>query len=424
MDNKLLEVAMSTRGLLLSKPHDQPHYPLLNSSKINGVERESCAVSKNQAGFGPKLIEIIKHKLTYGSKILPLGRGGKIFEKSFITRDNERLLHASRCCIYTTAGAIAGILFISNERVGFCSDRSIKTYSTTGKLLKFQYKVSIPLKKIDGVGESTDLKKRSNKYMELVTVDDFNFWFLGFPNYKKTVECLRRTINHDCLKQWSFKYGFHFYNKYNSWPQNMDNKVPEVSMCIPTISTVGLLLSKPHQPHYLTCSKTNSCEERESFAASKNHAGFGPKLIEIIKHKLTYGSKILPLGRGGKIFEKRFTIRDGERLLHASRCYIYTTAGAIAGILFISNERVGFCSDRSIKTYSTTGKLLKFQYKVSIPLKKIDGVGESTDLKKRSNKYMELVTVDDFNFWFLGFPNYKKTVECLRQTINHDCLSD
>ncbi|KAJ0631496.1 putative GEM-like protein [Helianthus annuus] len=153
-------------------------------------------------------------------------------------------------------------------------------------------------------------------------------------------------------------------------------------------------------------------------------AGFGPKLIEIIKHKLTYGSKILPLGRGGKIFEKSFSIKDGERLLHASRCYIYTTAGAISGILFISTERVGFCSDRSLKTYSTTGKLLKFQYKVSIPLKKIDGVGESTDLKRPSNKYMELVTVDDFNFWFLGFPNYKKTIEFLRQTLSHDCLSD
>ncbi|KAJ0635390.1 putative GEM-like protein [Helianthus annuus] len=120
----------------------------------------------------------------------------------------------------------------------------------------------------------------------------------------------------------------------------------------------------------------------------------------MIKHKLAYGSKILPLGRGGKIFEKRFSIRDGERLLHASRCSIYTTAGAISGILFISSERV------------------------SIPLKKIDGVGEITNLKRPSNMYMELVTVDNFSFWFLGFPNYKKTVECLRQTISHDCLSD
>ncbi|MFS8030997.1 putative GEM-like protein [Helianthus anomalus] len=144
----------------------------------------------------------------------------------------------------------------------------------------------------------------------------------------------------------------------------------------------------------------------------------------MIKHKLTYGSKIVPLGRGGKIFEKRFNIRDGERLLHVSRCSIYTTAGAISGILFISTERVSFCSDRSLKTYSTTGKLLKFQYKVSVPLKKIDGVGESADLKRRSNKYMELVTVDSFSLWFLGFPNYKKTVKCLRKTISHDCLSD
>ncbi|KAJ0824104.1 putative GEM-like protein [Helianthus annuus] len=104
---------------------------------------------------------------------------------------------------------------------------------------------------------------------------------------------------------------------------------------------------------------------------------FGPKLIEMVKQKLSYGANILPLGREGKIFRKQFSTMDSEELLHATQCYLYTTAGAIAGMLFVSTERVGFCSNRSLKMHSTIGEVLKFQYKVSIPLGKIKGVGES-----------------------------------------------
>ncbi|KAJ0635386.1 putative GEM-like protein [Helianthus annuus] len=118
---------------------------------------------------------------------------------SFSTTDCENLLHTSRCSIYTTAGAIRGILFISNERVGFCSDRSLKTYSAAGEMLKFQYKVSIPLEKIKGADESFNIKMPSNKYVELVTVDGFSFWFLDFPNSKRTLRSLHQAINQSRL---------------------------------------------------------------------------------------------------------------------------------------------------------------------------------------------------------------------------------
>ncbi|KAJ9549460.1 hypothetical protein OSB04_022003 [Centaurea solstitialis] len=201
----------------------------------------------------------------------------------------------------------------------------------------------------------------------------------------------------------------------------MDTRLSGSVMGIPMISTRGLLLSKPYEPNYpLSTSKTNyGIERKSSFAVQiKNHVGLVPKVVEIVKHKLSYG--VLPLGREAKIFRKFFSTTDNEKLLHASRCYIYTTAGAIAGILFMSTERVGFCSDKSLQTYSTTGELLKFQYKVSIPLGKIKGVGESTNMKRPSNKYVELVTMDDFSFWFLGFPNYRRTLRHLKsfQTVN------
>ncbi|KAK1408779.1 hypothetical protein QVD17_40820 [Tagetes erecta] len=173
-----------SRGLVLSKSC-QTLCALQSSSNRNGMERkQSLAVSK--------LLEIVKHKLSYGAKILPLGRERRILSKSFSTHDSEKLLHATRCSIYTTAGAIAGILFITSEKVRFCSDRSVKTYSATGRVLKFQYKVSIPLGKIRGVVGSVNMKRPTKKYVELVTVDDFSFWFLGFPNYEKSLRFLSR----------------------------------------------------------------------------------------------------------------------------------------------------------------------------------------------------------------------------------------
>ncbi|KAJ0428251.1 putative GEM-like protein [Helianthus annuus] len=208
MDNRFSSTVMAapivSRGLIFSKAY-QPIYTLPNSSKLNTTERkDTLAVStKNHGnrslGLGPKLIEIVKHRLSYGAKILPLGREGRIFRKSFSTTDCENLLHTSRCSIYTTAGAIRGILFISNERVGFCSDRSLKTYSAAGEMLKFQYKVSIPLEKIKGAEESMNIKMPSNKYVELVTVDGFSFWFLDFPNSKRTLRSLRQAINQSRL---------------------------------------------------------------------------------------------------------------------------------------------------------------------------------------------------------------------------------
>ncbi|KAM0016033.1 putative GEM-like protein [Helianthus debilis subsp. tardiflorus] len=216
----------------------------------------------------------------------------------------------------------------------------------------------------------------------------------------------------------------------NSVCQNMDPRSLKHVTGIPIRSTKGLLLSKPYQPHYNTlstaASKINGLEREDSFAVwIKNYVSLGPKLIEIMKLKLSYGATIIQFGSQDKLFRKNFSTKEKEKLLQASQCHLYTTAGAIAGFLFVSTERVAFCSHKSIKTYSTTGKLLKFQYKVSIPLEKISGVNESRNMKRASNNYMELVTVDDFSFWFMGFINYKKTLRYLRHAItDHVCLSN
>ncbi|GAB4839635.1 hypothetical protein Ancab_029159 [Ancistrocladus abbreviatus] len=141
----------------------------------------------------------------------------------------------------------------------------------------------------------------------------------------------------------------------------------------------------------------------------------GPKISETLRD---IGAKILRVGSMHKIFRRIFSVGEGEQLLKASRCSLFTTAGPIAGLLFISTDKLAFCSDRAIKFSSPGGDSMRFHYKVVIPLTRILKANQSENVKKPSDKYLQIVTNDDFEFWFMGFMNYKKTWICLHQAIS------
>lgn len=90
----------------------------------------------------------------------------------------------------------------------------------------------------------------------------------------------------------------------------------------------------------------------------------GPKLSETVKGKLSLGARIIQGGGRENIFKHMFSVREGEELLKASQCYLSTTAGPIAGLLFISTEKVAFCSERSISFTSPSGDVIRSPYKV------------------------------------------------------------
>lgn len=134
---------------------------------------------------------------------------------------------------------------------------------------------------------------------------------------------------------------------------------------------------------------------------------------KLVKGKLSF------IGGIDKMFRRIFSVREGEKVLRASHCCLYTTAGPIAGRLFISTEKLAFCSDRPIaKVSSTTGESLRFHYKIVIPLRKIERLNQNENVKKPSQKYLQIVTTDDFEFWFMGFRYYNKTFKCLQQVCS------
>ncbi|KAJ7975373.1 GEM-like protein 4 [Quillaja saponaria] len=149
------------------------------------------------------------------------------------------------------------------------------------------------------------------------------------------------------------------------------------------------------------------------------HVKLGPKFSETVKSKLSLGAKIIQEGGRENVFKQIFGMNEGEEMLKASQCYLYTTDGPIAGLLFISTEKVAFCSERSMTFSSPTGdQSVKTPYKVLIPIGKIKAVQESQNENKPAEKYIEIVTEDDFEFWFMGFLRYEKAFRNLQKAMS------
>ncbi|KAE8648369.1 GEM-like protein 4 isoform X2 [Cucumis sativus] len=158
-----------------------------------------------------------------------------------------------------------------------------------------------------------------------------------------------------------------------------------------------------------------------SFAQGvREHVRIGQKIRETVKGKLNLGAKILQVGGLRKAYKQLFIVREGEKLLKACQCHLSTTIGPLAGLLFISTHKLAFCSDKSLKLSSPTGELLRFHYKVVIPVGRIERVNQSKNVMKPSQKYLEIVTVDNFDFWFMGFQNFQKSFRSLQQAISQE----
>lgn len=90
-----------------------------------------------------------------------------------------------------------------------------------------------------------------------------------------------------------------------------------------------------------------------------------PWISETVKGKLSVGAQILQVGGMEKAFKTLFNVCEKERLLKTSQCYLSTTAGPLAGLLFISTRNIAFCSDRSLKVSCSSGETIGVRYKVN-----------------------------------------------------------
>ncbi|XP_071741648.1 GEM-like protein 4 [Rutidosis leptorrhynchoides] len=167
-----------------------------------------------------------------------------------------------------------------------------------------------------------------------------------------------------------------------------------------------------------TIKNLHRCKNSGFVYRVRDHVKMGPKLSETVKGKLRLGAKIIQKGGRENIFKEIFGQINGEKLLKASQCYLSTTAGPIAGVLFISTHKVAFSSERSITLRSPNGDLIRKPYKVLIPTQKIKEANESENVDNPAQKYIAIVTDDSFEFWFMGFVRYEKAFRNLRKALS------
>lgn len=122
------------------------------------------------------------------------GKVERVFRQAFSASNNEKLLMAAKSSLWTTAGPIAGMLFVSTVKVAFLSDYSIRLSSADGTVAQVPYKVVVPLVRIKKT-VSEHLSKPTDKYVQIVTIDDFELWFVGILSHDKFFSHLQRTIS-------------------------------------------------------------------------------------------------------------------------------------------------------------------------------------------------------------------------------------
>ncbi|KAJ8422891.1 hypothetical protein Cgig2_026779 [Carnegiea gigantea] len=246
-----------------------------------------------------------------------------------------KLLQVGRTEVSQVVGPIAGVLFISIDKLAFCGDKSIvKLTSRTGDLVRFPCKVVIPLSEIQKVSQGWNVKKASQKYLQVVTMDDFEFWFMGFLSIQLNKQ-QKASAWRSLTWKWALNYSVHTMNL------NMR------------------LLPGPltHVDGSLT---SNEQGKVDSVLSTIN---------KLARRKLTIGAAILL----------------EEDLLKTSKCCLYTTGGPIAGRLFICTKRMAFCSNEPIAKFAyPSGESVTFYYKVAIPLRKVKRANQSENVEKPS----------------------------------------
>lgn len=73
-----------------------------------------------------------------------------------------------------------------------------------------------------------------------------------------------------------------------------------------------------------------------------------PSLTDAAVGRIAQGTKVLAEGGYEKIFRSTFETVPEEQLQKSYACYLSTSAGPVMGILYLSTEKLAFCSDNPL----------------------------------------------------------------------------
>ncbi|KAK3128727.1 hypothetical protein QOZ80_6BG0465630 [Eleusine coracana subsp. coracana] len=146
------------------------------------------------------------------------------------------------------------------------------------------------------------------------------------------------------------------------------------------------------------------------------HFKTGPSFTEAAMGRLAQGTKVLAEGGYEKIFKQTFEVLPDEQLKICYACYLSTSAGPVMGVLYISTAKIAFCSDNPL-SYKAGNKTEWSYYKVVIPLHQLRTANPSVSKVNPAEKYIQVVSVEGHEFWFMGFLMYDKAVTSLQEAL-------
>ncbi|CAL5427340.1 unnamed protein product [Camellia sinensis] len=160
------------------------------------------------------------------------------------------------------------------------------------------------------------MKRPSQKYIEIVTVDNFDFWFMGFLNYRGTFKYPQQTLSQARYLQLD----------QNELCKSSVQKSPKSLLCNPD--------SQYHIPPppngSLKFKKSTVIDKMNKLGEKVDHLVNAFKITrlesnisETVKGKLRLGV----VGVMERIFKQNFNITEGEKLRKACQCYLSTTLG-------------------------------------------------------------------------------------------------
>ncbi|KAI3751754.1 hypothetical protein L2E82_22845 [Cichorium intybus] len=150
------------------------------------------------------------------------------------------------------------------------------------------------------------------------------------------------------------------------------------------------------------------------------HLKTGPSITDAAVGRIAQGTKVLAEGGYEKIFRATFQTNPEERLLKSYVCYLSTSAGPVIGLLYMSTEKLAFCSDNPLP-YKVGEQKKWSYYKVVIPLLQLKTVRPSKSKTNPAEKYIQIISVDNHEFWFMGFVYYDSAVKNLEGALQaHD----
>ncbi|XP_015057279.1 GLABRA2 expression modulator-like isoform X1 [Solanum pennellii] len=146
------------------------------------------------------------------------------------------------------------------------------------------------------------------------------------------------------------------------------------------------------------------------------HLKTSPSIADAALGRIAQGTKVLAEGGYDKIFRQTFEADPEEQLRNSFACYLSTSAGPVMGVLYLSTAKLAFCSDNPLP-YKNENKTEWSYYKVIIPLHQLKAIYPSSSRTNSLEKYIQAISIDNHEFWFMGFLNYTGAVKCLQDTL-------